>query len=142
MLEEVTSTEEEADDMAKQPDLSELNTKQLKKVIEEAQARLKEIEATELLDVRKRLNEWVAESGFPLDVILGGQKASGKAKGKDGRTPARDKYSFPDGTKWSGKGRIPLTARPHLEKDGVSFTDSGFFEDKDAGKKALERYLI
>lgn len=138
---------QQRNDMAKLPDINDLTGKQLAELIDKA----RQLQLDRYDEKKQQLrNKWAAEAdaeGITLGDIFpparGRSQPRQSVAGQPGtRTPARDKYRFPDGTTWSGKGRIPMLARPYLDKDGIKFTDTGFFKDKDAGNVVLQKYLI
>lgn len=137
-------------DMAKQPtqpSLEDLSPRELEALIERATALKTEKKAETIQALRARWQDEAEEAGITLSEVFPPSQPPSKPRQTTPRepgtrTPARIKYRFPDDTEWSGKGRIPLGARSYLIKEGVTLKDSGFFEDLDAGKAALEKFLI
>jgi DNA-binding protein H-NS len=136
-------------DMAKAPQLNleDMNGAQLQELIQKAQALKEERKAEKVQELRSRWAAECEEEGIALsDIFPPAQppsKPRQKAEREPGtRTPARVKYRFPDDTEWSGKGRIPLGARSFLKNAGATIKESGFFEDLELGKLALQKFTV
>src|SRR5262245_4510194 len=120
----------------KKSDLKDLSVKQLRDVIASAQELINEKLEHERQEAREKVQKMANELGYSsIEEMLGlptrrGRGASGS------RTPAKNKYQLPDGTKWTGKGRLPLAFRPVLVDDGINLGDNA------AVKKGLQKYLI
>src|SRR5437868_4811470 len=92
----------------KSADLKGMNSKQLQKLIDDARAMQDEHRAADIQETREKWTKEAEELGLSISEILGIKTGNGKGKPKDGsRSPAKDKYKLPDGTLWSGKGKIP-----------------------------------
>ena len=141
MLEEVANSQEQK--MVTKKELEGMTGKQLQKLIAEVQALQMERRAGRIQELRQKWAAEAEEEGFTVIEVLGIRKENGrKPKGDGTRAPAKMKYRLPDGTEWSGKGRLPLALRDALKgTEGYSEKDASF-DSKEARAKALEKYLI
>ena len=93
-----------------------MSGKQLQKLIADAQALQAERKAGRIQELKQKWTAEAEEEGFNLLEILGNRKDNGRKSKADGnRSPAKMKYRLPDGSEWSGKGRIPRTLREALK---------------------------
>ena len=129
--------------MARLPEITELSGKQLNQLIESAEKLLKQRKATKIQEYRDKIAAELGEEGISIAEVFGtAPKPRGRPKGDGSRSPAKMKYRLPDGTEWSGKGRLPVVLRDALKgAEGYSENDASF-DSKEARAKALEKYLI
>ena len=129
--------------MVTKKELEALSGKQLKKLLEDAAALQVERKEGRLQELRAKWTTEAEEEGFTMMEVIGIRKEDGRKPKTDGsRSPAKMKYRLPDGSAWSGKGRIPRALRDALKgAEGYSEKDSSF-DGKEARNKALEKFLI
>ena len=97
-------------------------------------------------DAKRRVQEMADMLGYSsiaemLDIR---QYTNGvtRKRGDGTRTPAKAKYKLPDGSEWSGKGRLPLSLRAALDGAAGYDPDEAKFESKEARDEALKKFLI
>ena len=140
MLQDILTTSE--DTMAKAPtlDLEAMSGKQLEELIQKAAALKEERKAETIQSLRVKIQAMMEDEGLSLTEVFPPAQptpARGRPRSTDGtRAPAKDKYKFPDGSSWTGKGRLSNVARQYLVQDGVDL------EDKEAMRDGLSKYLI
>lgn len=133
--------------MVSKKELTDLSGKALQKLIADATALQQERRDGTIQEIRERWQKEAEEEGLSVLDILGIKQEQpiakrGRPKGNGARTPAKAKYRLPDGTDWSGKGRLPLTLRDALKgSEGYSEEDASF-DSKEARAAALAPYLI
>jgi DNA-binding protein H-NS len=100
-------------------DISHLNIKSLKELIEKAESRITELHKTEAAQMRAKLVAMAKAEGYDAAALLGSPgKATkaAKATGDKVRRPAKAKYRNPNGPEtWTGRGLKPLWLRAALE---------------------------
>lgn len=109
-------------------------------------AELKELSINQLMDLNVFISGLIVEKGkeqrasaverikkIAADIGCKPQDLFGAEPNR--RSPAKIKYRFPDGSTWTGKGRMPIAAKAYLE--GVDADD-----DKEARDQALAQYMV
>ncbi|HEX7816485.1 H-NS histone family protein [Dyella sp.] len=105
-------------------DLKSLSPTQLQALIANAESHMQEARATQVQEVRKKIDALLSGSGLTLDDIYPsrgtGRGARAKAVGK--RAMVAPKYRNPENPEetWSGRGRQPLWLVQALKRRGTS----------------------
>lgn len=120
-------------------DLTNLNGRELEAVIQEAGQLLLERRTLKIEELRTKIAGELAEEGLSVSEVLGLEPA--KVRGHRNR-PTRKKYQLPDGSLWSGKGRLPLCLREALKGAEGYDEESGNFDTKASRRAALEKFLF
>lgn len=143
MLEEPTQLYKETPMAVTKKDLEGLSGKQLKKLLEDAAALQAERREGRIQELRQKWSTEAEEEGFSIIEVLGIQKPDGRGrKAASGRSPAKPKYRLPDGSEWSGRGRIPIILREKLEGTKGWDAETGNFTDADAREEGLRPFLL
>lgn len=98
-------------------DLDKMKLPELIQLQKELTAKIKEMQKTERISLRRKMEELAEESGFTFEEVISGAKPSKKSK-------VKPKYINPNNSEqtWTGRGRKPKWVEAALA-DGKKIED-------------------
>jgi len=106
-------------------DLSKLSIQELQAFIQQASARIVEVQRTERANLRHNLSEQARQAGYDINELFATRGGAAAGQAAKSTNPAPIKFRNPANAQqtWSGRGK-----RPHWFRDGLAAgkTESDF----------------
>jgi DNA-binding protein H-NS len=131
------------EDMATKKEIDAMSFRQLKALMDQAEARMQDMRQQELADARAKIQEMAADLGMSIYALVGIPEpqpaaARGRPKGNGTGKPAKVAFRLPDGTEWGGRGRPSEAIKAFVGPSGVN--ENHFLTEE--GKAKLEPYRL